>query len=245
MSQVLESMPADTSLDVPEGETRHMLRARKVKKQRVLIAEDHAILRDGLRALLANSQELDVVAEAEDGREAVQLAIQLQPDLILMDLSMPKANGTEAIRAIKVRHPKTKIIALTVHKAEEYVRTTLEAGADGYILKDDSQHDLLAAIRSVNKDRTYLSPGISQNIVQGYLGRKPAAEVTCSWSQLTYRERGIVKLIAEGYKNREIADHLSLSPKTVEKHRANMMRKLDLHSAQAVTAYAIENGLMA
>ncbi len=214
-------------------------------KLRVLIAEDHAIVRDGLRALLNNNPDLEVVGEAEDGREAVQLANQLEPDLVLMDLSMPKANGTEAIRTIKVRHPKTKIIALTVHKAEEYVRTTLEAGADGYILKDDSQHDLLAAIRSVTRDHTHLSPGIAQNVVMGYLGQKPAADSTRSWSQLTHRERGIVKLIAEGFKNREIADYLSLSPKTVEKHRSNVMRKLDLHNAQAVTAYAIQNGLMA
>ncbi len=216
-----------------------------MNRQRVLIAEDHAILRDGLRAMLSHSPELEIVGEAEDGKEAVQMANQLKPDLILMDLSMPKANGTEAIRAIKVRHPKTKIIALTVHKAEEYVRTTLEAGADGYVLKDDSQHDLLAAIRSVTRDRTYLSPGISQSVVQGYLARSAAQEPTRSWSLLTHRERGIVKLIAEGYKNREIADYLSLSPKTVEKHRSNVMRKLDLHNAQAVTAYAIENGLMA
>lgn len=213
--------------------------------KRVLIAEDHAILREGLRALLANAPDLEIVGEAEDGREAVHLANQLEPDLILMDLSMPNVNGTEAIRAIKARHPRTKIIALTVHRTEEYVRATLEAGADGYILKDDSHHDLLAAISSVTKDRTHLSPGISQNVVQGYLGQKPSAETTRTWSQLTSRERGVAKLIAEGYKNREIAEYLSISPKTVEKHRSNMMRKLDLHNVQAVTAYAIENGLLA
>jgi DNA-binding NarL/FixJ family response regulator len=211
---------------------------------RVLIAEDHTILRDGLRALLAQAPDLQVVGEAGDGREAMRCANELQPDIVLMDLSMPNVNGTEAIRAIKRRLPQTKIIALTGHKSEEYVRATLEAGADGYVLKDDTHSDLLLAIRSAVRNGTYLSPGISRNVVQGYLKGDSEAAPRTSWDKLTHRERGIIKLIAEGYKNREIAEYLSLSPKTVEKHRSNLMRKLDLHNASAITAYAMENGLM-
>jgi DNA-binding NarL/FixJ family response regulator len=211
---------------------------------RVLIAEDHAILREGLRALLAQAPDLEVVGEAEDGRGAVRAASELRPDIILMDLSMPHMNGTEAIRAIKRRLPQTKIIALTGHKSEEYVRATLQAGADGYVLKDDTHHDLLSAIRSALKNGAYLSPAISRNVVLGYLKGEAASTGQTSWDRLTHRERGIVKLIAEGYKNREIAEYLSLSPKTVEKHRANLMRKLDLHNASAITAYAMEHGLV-
>jgi DNA-binding NarL/FixJ family response regulator len=212
---------------------------------RLLIAEDHTILRDGLRALFADVPDIEVVGEAADGRAAVRCAAEIRPDLVLMDLSMPNTNGTEAIRAIKRRLPETKIIALTAHKSEEYVRASLEAGADGYVLKDDSRSDLLSAIRSATRNQTYLSPGVSNGIVQGYLNRGTESVPETSWEKLTHRERGIIKLIAEGYKNREIAEYLSLSPKTVEKHRSNLMRKLGLHNASAVTAYAMENGLVA
>ena len=213
-------------------------------KHRILIAEDHTILREGLRALLSNVPDLEIVGEAEDGREAIRNAALLQPSLILMDLSMPNTNGTEAIRAIKRRQPEIKIIALTVHKTEEYVRATLEAGADGYVLKDDTHNELLTAIRNVERGKTYLSPGITSRVVTGFLDRSTAPTSQRSWDGLTHREREIMKLIAEGNKNKEIAEYLSVSLKTVEKHRSNLMRKLDLHSASALTAYAIENGLI-
>lgn len=216
-----------------------------MNKKRLLIAEDHAILREGLRSLLAKVPDLEIVAEAPDGKEAIQYANQLKPDMVLMDLSMPHTNGTEAIRSIKLRHPGTKIIVLTAHKTEEYVRAALEAGADGYVLKDDSHSDLQTAIDSVARDRVYLSPGIAHSIVQGYLNHSsPTHAVPPSWDRLTARERGVITLIAEGFKNREIAEYLSLSPKTVEKHRSNLMRKLDLHNVSAVTAYAMEHGLV-
>ncbi len=213
-------------------------------KKRILIAEDHALLREGLKALLAMDEQLEVVAEATDGREAVRLASEAQPDLILMDLSMPNTNGTEAIRAIKRRNPETKIIVLTVHKTEEYVRTALQAGANGYALKDDTHQELISAIRRVLRGDTYLSPGISGKIITSYLDRPGQDGAAATWDALTSREREILKLIAEGYKNKEIAEYLSLSLKTIEKHRSNLMKKLDLHSASALTAYAIENGLI-
>lgn len=213
-------------------------------KQEILLAEDHTILRDGIKALLSGNPDLVVIGEAENGREAIQRSQELQPQIILMDLSMPNINGTEAIRAIKQRNPSIKIIVLTVHKSEEYVRSALEAGADGYVLKDDSQQDLLAALASVQKDRVYLSSGICGKLIDGYLDRSTSAQPARSWDQLTVRERQVLKLVAEGKKNREIATYLSISLKTVEKHRTNLMRRLDLHSASALTTFAIDNGLL-
>jgi len=215
-----------------------------MQKHRLFIAEDHAILRDGLRSLFSTEPDLEVVGYAEDGQAAIQQVNTLEPDLILMDLSMPRMNGTEAIGAIKKRRPEIKIVALTVHKAEEYVRAALDAGADGYVLKDDSQQELLTAIRSVLMGNSYLSPGVCDKVVSGFLGRGSAPLEARSWSMLTEREREVIKLVAEGYKNREIAAFLSVSIKTVEKHRSNLMKKLDLHNASALTAYAIENGLV-
>lgn len=210
----------------------------------ILLAEDHAILRAGLRALLSAEAGIEVVGEAEDGHAAIHMARQLRPDTILMDISMPNTNGTEAIRSIKRNNPETKIIVLTVHKTEEYVRAALEAGADGYLLKDDTRDELLAAIVNTRKDKTYLSPGICDKVINGYLDQAAADTPGAASGQLTQRERQVTKLIAEGRKSRDIAAYLSLSLKTVEKHRSNLMRKLDLHSVSALTTYAIENGLV-
>ena len=211
---------------------------------KVFIAEDHTILREGLKALLAADRHLEIVGEAEDGREAVLKIRELQPEVVLMDLSMPHINGTEAISLIKKRHPDIRIIALTVHKSDEYVCATLNAKADGYVLKDDSHQELLNAIYSVIKGKTFLSPGICSRVVAGFLSKTPSREARYSWDILTHRERQVIKLIAEGNKNRDIAESLSLSVKTIEKHRSNLMRKLDLHNASALTTYAIENGLI-
>ena len=215
-----------------------------MKRQEVIIAEDHTILREGIKALLSEEPDFVIVGEAGDGRQAIQQCQKLKPHVVLMDLSMPDLNGTEAIRTIKQRDPEIKIIALTMHKSEEYVRATLEAGADGYVLKDDSQKDLLAAFASVQKGRVYLSPGICDKVISGYLKRSADAPATYSWDLLSVRERQVLKLIAEGGKNREIGDYLSISLKTVEKHRANLMKKLDLHSVSALTTYAIDNCLI-
>jgi DNA-binding NarL/FixJ family response regulator len=197
-----------------------------------------------LRALLSSQENLEVVGEAEDGREAIRQVEKLTPDLILMDLSMPKMNGIEAIREIRRRVPETRILALTVHKAEEFILEVLQSGADGYIPKDASSSELMMAIKSILMGKRYLSPSVSNVVIEGYLESRRTSESITPWGKLTKREREILKLIAEGYKNKDIADYLCISVKTVEKHRANLMKKLDLHSAAALTAYAMERGLV-
>ncbi len=214
------------------------------KHSRILIAEDHTILREGLRALLSAEPDFEVVGEAADGRDAIQGVQDMNPDLVLMDLSMPRMNGLEAIRELKKQNPDTKVVALTVHKTEEFIIATLKAGAEGYVLKDATNAELVSAIRNVFQGKRYLSPGVSQTVIEGYLDARNISETKSAGDVLTKREREILKLIAEGYKNREIAEDLCISPKTVEKHRSNLMKKLDLHSASALTAYAIERGLV-
>jgi DNA-binding NarL/FixJ family response regulator len=210
----------------------------------MVIAEDHTILREGLRALLSEDPNLEVVGEAGDGHAAIRCVNNLSPDLVLLDLSMPRMNGLEAITDIKNRTSDTKIIVLTVHRAEEYVLSTLHAGADGYVLKDADQAELRMAIKNVMEGRRYLSPGISGKVINGYLGGKEMIRKKSVLDRLTKRELEILKLIAEGYKNREVAGFLFISLKTVEKHRANLMKKLDLHNASALTAFAIEKGIV-
>lgn len=217
---------------------------RNGQRCRVLVAEDHAILRDGLRALLSSSPDMEVVGEVDNGRDAVRQINTLKPDLVLMDLSMPGTNGMDAIREIKRRYPDIRVVALTAHKNEEYIRAALQAGASGYILKDSTHAELMIAIRSVMAGKTYLSPGVSEHVISGYLGDGRAEAAITSRDTLTNREREVLKLVAEGMQNRGIADYLSISVKTVEKHRANMMKKLNLHNTAAITSYAIENGLV-
>ena len=214
------------------------------KKYRILIAEDHTLFRQGLKALLSLEPEFTVVGEAADGLQAIQSANELKPDLILLDISMPRVDGLAAIREIKSVCPEAKILILTVHKTEEHVLESLKSGASGYVLKDASHDELLLAMRSVLREKIYLSPDISARVVDGYLNGRGTAELTSPWESLTPRERQVLKLIAEGYKNREIADFLCISVKTVAKHRANTMKKLDLHSASELTAYAIKRGLV-
>jgi len=212
---------------------------------RIVLVEDHTILREGLKAILSSRSDLQVVGEAGDGLGALRCVQELTPDMILMDLSMPKMGGLEAIKEIKKRCPETKIIALTVHKTEEYVLAALQAGADGYLLKDATHAELLTAIQSVRNGKHYLAPGVSEKVIEGYLEGKKTVKTKSSWETLTQREREILKLIAEGHKNKEIADYLFISLKTVEKHRANLMKKLGLHNAASLTAYALERGLLA
>ena len=213
-------------------------------KVRIVIAEDHTILREGLRSLLSSNPNFEIVGEAKDGREAIRCVEKLKPDLILTDLSMPRMNGMEAIKEIKRESPATKVLVLTVHKAEEYILATFRAGADGYILKDSTHSELVMAVRKVLGGQHYISPEISEKVIEGYLEGKKTLKSRTSWETLTQREREILKLIAEGYKNKEIADDLCISVKTVEKHRANLMEKLDLHNIQALTTFAIERGLV-
>lgn len=211
---------------------------------RIVLAEDHTILREGLRALLSADPNFEIIGEAPDGREAVRCVGKLEPDLLLIDLSMPRMSGMDAIREIKKHFPEIKIIALTVHKTEEYLLTTLQAGADGYVLKDATHGELVLAIKNVMRGKSYLSPGVSEKVIEGYLEGKESNRSRSPWESLSQREREVLKLIAEGYKNKEIAEDLCISLKTVEKHRANLMKKLDLHNAAALTVYAMQKGLV-
>jgi DNA-binding NarL/FixJ family response regulator len=214
------------------------------QKPRIVIAEDHTILREGLRSLLSSNSNFEIVGEAGDGREAIRCVEKFKPDLILTDLSMPRMNGMEAIKEIKRGSPATKVLVLTVHKAEEYILATFRAGADGYLLKDSTHAELVMAVKKVLSGKPYISPEISDKVIEGYLEGKKTLKPRTSWETLTQREREILKLIAEGYKNKQIADDLCISVKTVEKHRANLMEKLDIHNVQALTAFAIERGLV-
>jgi two-component system response regulator NreC len=214
------------------------------QKSRILIVEDYTILREGLRALVSANPALEVIGEAADGLSAIRWVEKMKPDLVLMDLSMPKMNGMDAIREIKKLSPETKILVLTVHKTEEYILATFQVGANGYVLKDATHSELSMAIKDVLNGKHYISPGISDKVLEGYLEGRKVLKTQTSWETLTHREREILKLIAEGYKNKEIADYLCISPKTVEKHRANLMEKLDLHNVQSLTTFAIEKGLV-
>lgn len=211
---------------------------------KVMIVDDHTIMRDGLQALLSSDPKFDVVGTVSDGRAAIRSVATLKPEVILMDLTMPRTGGIDAIGHIKRQHPRIKIVALTFHKEDKYIHATLEAGADAYVLKDDSRTELFMALNSVLNGKSYLSPSICDRVVAGYLAGGDDSTSQPSWEILTQREREVIKLIAEGNRTKEIAEYLSLSPKTVEKHRTNLMKKLDLHSVSAVTVYAIQNGFI-
>lgn len=211
-------------------------------KYRIMIVEDHNLLRAGLRSMISAVSDLEVVAEARDGKEALRLAVALAPDLIMMDLSMPNMNGIEATMQIKRRNSGIRIIALTVFKSQEYVREALKAGVDGYVLKDATYDELIVAIRSVLNGKTFLSPDVSGQVVNSYLNGDSIEKSGTPWDKLTSRERSIVKLVAEGRTNRTAAEFLNVSPKTIEKHRASLMHKLGLKSATELVLLALENG---
>jgi len=213
-------------------------------KKKIVIAEDHTILRQGLKALLKSNENLEVVGEAEDGLEAVRCVDKKSPDLLLLDLNMPRMDGISVINEIKKRHPETKIIVLTMHMQEEYILEAFRSGAQGYCLKASSHDELIMAINAVLSGKFYVSPEISGKVLEGFLEGQSHIKKKSSWDMLTQREKEVLKLVGEGYQNKEIADYLFISVKTVEKHRANIMEKLDLHSASALTAYAIEKGLV-
>ena len=200
-------------------------------------------MREGLRALLSLDPNIEIVGETGNGHDAIRLVAACKPSLVLMDLSMPDMNGMEATREIKRRNPEVRIIVLTVHKTEEYVRATLQAGANGYVLKDATHAELKLAVKSVLEGKIYLSPGISDLIIGGFLDGG-VVNTKSAWDTLTHRERVVLKLIAEGRQNKKIADHLCISVKTVEKHRSNLMKKLNLHNTAAITAFAIEKQLV-
>ncbi len=213
-------------------------------KTGIVIVEDQTLVRQGLKSLLAEGDQYEVVGEAEDGLEAIRTVAKLKPDLVLLDLAMPRMNGISAIKAIKQQQPETKIIAITFHTSDEYILAAFESGVDGYCLKNDTHANLLLALKRVMAGKRYISPEVSDKILNGYLEGSRTVKSESTWETLTQREREVLKLVGEGYTSPEIADLLCISPKTVDKHRSNIMHKLDLHSATALTAYALEKGLI-
>ena len=212
-------------------------------KIRILLADDHTILRSGIRALLENEPGLSVIGEAEDGRAAVSMACKLKPDVVLMDIAMPLLNGLEATRQIKIQCPDVKVLVLSMHDNEEYIRQALEAGAMGYILKDAAPGELIGAIRSVYRGEAVLSPAVTRLVIEDYLrwgGTRPQDDT----DSLSPREREVLQLIAEGYTNKQIAEILSISIKTVQAHRNNLMQKLDLHDRGELIKYAIQKKII-
>ena len=213
---------------------------------RVLLADDHTIVRQGVRLCLETMGDIDVVAEAEDGQTAVQLALQLRPDVAVVDLTMPRLNGVEVIRQIKRDAPEVEVVVLSVHDSEAYVVQALRAGAAGYVLKRNAATELAAAIRAARDGQAYLHPSIARRVIDDYLSRIRAAEDAASepHERLTPREREVLQLAAEGHTTRAIAGLLCLSTKTVEHHRASLMTKLGLRGQTELVKYAIRTGLV-
>jgi DNA-binding NarL/FixJ family response regulator len=214
-----------------------------MEKIRIILVDDHTILRDGIQALLENEPDMVVIGAAEDGRTAVSLTRQLHPDVVLMDIAMPLLNGLEATRQIIHDYPKVKVLILSMYDNEEYIRNSLANGAMGYILKDASAAELLDAIRAVNKGETILSPAVTRLVVENYL-RWGDLKKDNNPDGLSPREREVLQLIAEGYSNKQIAEILCISIKTVQAHRMNLMSKLGLHDRADLIKYAIQRKII-
>jgi DNA-binding NarL/FixJ family response regulator len=212
---------------------------------RLLLADDHEIVRKGLRSVLEAQRDCEVVGEAADGRQAVALAKELSPDIVILDISMPLLNGLEATRQILKIRPQTKVLILTMHESDPLIRDVLDAGARGYILKTDAGRDLVTAVESLRRNKTFFTSRVSQMILDGFLkGDARPSDTDNGGIRLTPRQREIVQLLAEGKSSKEVAVALDLSVKTAETHRANIMRKLDCHSVSEVVRYAIRNKII-
>jgi two-component system response regulator NreC len=211
---------------------------------RILLADDHTILRAGLRMMLNAQPDMEVIGEAQDGKQAINATIHLQPDIVLMDITMPDMNGIEATRQIKRVAPEVKVLVLTMHENDEYVFQALRAGASGYILKEAADTELITALHVLRSGQFYLSPSAQSVIVGDYLQRVHTGEEKDSYNNLTEREKEILKLVAEGYTNNQIAERLVISPKTVDTHRTHVMDKLNLHSRAELVKYAMRRGLL-
>jgi len=213
-------------------------------KTRVAIVEDHQLFREGLRAILESRDDFEVVGEASDGVEAIRCMRNTNPDLVLLDLSMPLLSGISVIKEACREFPGLKILVLTMHESDHFVLDAFKAGANGFCLKDSSRSELLTAIDGILAGKTYISPKIAGEVVQGYIFGRSEMKTKSAWETVSQREREVLKLVAEGYINKEIASILSISIKTVEKHRSNIMNKLNLHNVAALTAFAVEKGLV-
>lgn len=212
---------------------------------RILVADDHEVVRKGLVSLLQAQPEWQVCGEAGDGREAVDKALQLKPDVVILDIGMPSLNGLEATRQILKTNPHARILILTLHDSDQVVREVLNAGARGFLLKSDAARDLVAAVDALRHDKTYFTSKVAAMVLEGYLkGGAPGVPVTPGRNRLTPREREIVQLLAEGKSTKEVAVALGLSVKTAETHRSNIMRKLQLHSVSDLVLYAVRNNIV-
>lgn len=210
-----------------------------MKKIRILLADDHAVVRQGFKMILSAQPDMEVVGEAANGREAVELAEQVKPDIVLTDVAMPELNGIEATRRLLASLPHSRVIALSMHKDSVYVREVLRAGARGYLLKDSGAEDLVSAIRAVAKGESWLSPAVSNAVLDDY-----RRHVTDPIDLLTSREREVLQMLAEGKTNKEIAAILNLSVYTVDAHRGRIMEKLNLHSINELVRFAVRKGLI-
>lgn len=211
---------------------------------KIVLADDHALIRGGLRALLERNNDIRVVGEANDGRELVKLVEDLQPDIVVADIGMPNLNGNEATVQITAKHKNVGVIMLSMHSDEGYVLRALKAGAKGYLLKESAESDLIAAIRAVHQGKAFFSPAISKLLVEDYMRMLRDKNMEDSYDLLSPREREILQLVAEGKSNKDIAGMLNVSPYTVETHRANILQKLNLHSVPELILYAVRKGVI-
>jgi len=211
---------------------------------RIVLADDHVVLRSGLRALLEQNADFQVVGEASDGRGLLKLVAELEPDVVVTDIGMPNLNGTEATQQITASHPGVSVVILSMHSDEAYVLRALKAGARGYLLKESAEADLIAAIRAVHQGKAFFSPAISALLVEDYVRQLRDKDVEDSYELLSPREREILQLVAEGKSNKDVANMLNLSVYTVETHRGNILQKLNLHSVPELILYAVRKGVI-
>jgi two-component system, NarL family, response regulator NreC len=213
-------------------------------KLRIVLADDHTLVRHGLRKVLQDQSDWEVVGEANDGREAVRLVQELKPDVAILDIAMPRLNGIEATRQIARRFPDVHVLVLSMHADEPYVTQVLRAGASGYLLKDSADTDLIRAVAAVSQKKSFFSPAVAKVMLDDYVRQLADRGITDRYDTLTEREREVFQLIAEGKSNKDVADLLSLSPNTVETHRAHIMDKLDVHNAAEIVLYAVRKGVI-
>jgi DNA-binding NarL/FixJ family response regulator len=211
---------------------------------RILIADDHEVVRKGIRAILEAHPGWEACGESSDGRDAVEKAQALKPDVVIIDIGMPMLNGLEATRQILKGRPNTKVLVLTMHESEQVVQQVLEAGARGYLLKSDASRDLVRAVEELLRNKTFFTSKVAQLVLDTFLRRRPRADETGAANILTPREREVVQLLAEGKSTKEVASALNLSVKTAETHRSNIMRKLDIHSVSELVLYAVRNNIV-
>ena len=215
-----------------------------MKHIRILLADDHTVVRKGLRLLLESQPEFQVIADAANGREAVAMAEEHKPDVVVMDVAMPTLNGIEAARQISMRLPYCAVVFLSMHSDESYVLKALKAGARAYLLKDSAEHDLINAVKAVSVGKSFFSPAISRMLVEDYMRQMQERKLEDSYELLTTREREVLQLLAEGKNNKDVAGILNLSLYTVETHRSNIFQKLNLHSGAELILYAIRKGVI-